>query len=1159
MCLGNKRKIEPSLEQPETENNENLSDLNKTEIANSIKSFRFKSEPYHKPANKIHGCDRCTTSFDYEHDLLRHKKLDHLNPDTDFKQYFADFSYLGSVKNTPKEAEPVVGKIEEIIVNNKVLKIVYMNVNSIQSKNKQQKVGRGVIDSKADIVILAETKLHKNSQEFKVQGYYQAKSLTRRAGAGGLLVMAKKTVKIHSIVAKNVLPEIQVIQFEFNGQTIISVYRSPTVKLMSVPERVHHKTFVDHLENRIKKLKDKPYVLVGDFNLGSLAECDFDPDLRASGFDDDSGSIGTKTYINQIWSDFYFNHCLQQWVCEPTFPSHQSILDILMTPVGQNIKLDIGKDLFKGNFDHYALIFEIDTNFETNETPRTRRVKTHANWQKFRDILIREKIHTHIHTKQTTNEMARFITSKVKAAYDEAIPEVIVKPPKDCYLHKETKRYTRKATKLRQKRRTFAPNSPEFISIQNKLKILDKCIDEKIKHDRAYYQTKKLEISKNQRKNFFTHFKEAKGKPSINITGPVLDLDGILKTSDQDVADSFGNLMGEQLKPGKKPTVNWFEPYPEAMKSTNKFYVSIEMVKKQIGLSRNGAACGPDGIPMEAFAVASDILAEPLSVLFNFINQSGEIPELFKISRVKMLYKKNEKSDMLNYRPLAMSSHLGKLWERVVNCHLMDHLENNKHLSNRQFGFRRNMGTTENLLKLHEHITDKLEAEGCTLEIWSFDLQKAFDKLDHAKVLNLLHKSGVNGFLGLSIQNWLINRKQYVEVGNCKSDETCVGRSCVQGSVLGPTLWLLYIQSLTTKLDSLGIQYFAYADDISIVQKLKTDQDKIDFENSLETLQKWSENYDMQWSPLKTQRLVLKYQNCPEPTPPFQMFFGGKEIIPMETSCTSLGAIIGRSCSFKEQRKKVCSTIKSLTGLMLQSLEGLTPDLVHRYYQVYIMPNLIYCCQVWQSGDETQLQPIVNAISKFWKLSPAGKPPKDFIEPRILFILFDLNYVKKMKDGRSPLDFDEIFKISTTGNTRENLEEKLAAPTFRLEISRYKFSNRVRPYWNSLPKDIRHLSYNSFKKEAKTYVLNNSERFLNFGNRNRARPRDLPEIVPYIPPKVATTIQTTIKNKINKPSTSVKRLNKEIKIVKPVDQNTRIHKAAPIIKPKKPYRPEQEE
>jgi hypothetical protein len=137
-----------------------------------------------------------------------------------------------------------------------------------------------------------------------------------------------------------------------------------------------------------------------------------------------------------------------------------------MTPVGHNIKVDVNKDLFEGSFDHYALDFEIDTNFETNETPRTRRAKTHANWEKFREILIREKIHTLIYASSTTNEMAQLITSKIKAAYDEAIPEVIVKQPKDCYLHKETKRYTRRAARLRKKLRTFEPGSHDYISIK---------------------------------------------------------------------------------------------------------------------------------------------------------------------------------------------------------------------------------------------------------------------------------------------------------------------------------------------------------------------------------------------------------------------------------------------------------------------------------------------------------------------------------------------------------------------------------------------------------------------------------------------------------------------------------------------------------------------
>ena len=722
MCLNISKTSSSSSDQPEAEANNSANDI---QIKQAIRTFRFKrDEYYHDPNYKPYSCDICMTSYDHEHTLIRHKKFHHLNPDTDFAQRFPNFAYLYTPYANPryaKEDTPTVGKVEEVIVDNKCLKLVYININSLQSKNKQLRVRRGIIESKADIVILAETKIHEGTQEYKVPGYYQAANLVRRAGAGGLMVMVKSTIKIHKIVKKNVLDEIQVIQFEFSGQTIISVYRSPTVKLMSVPEREHHETIIGYLKTQIKKLKDKPFYLVGDFNLSDMVKCDFNPDPRVSGFEDD---LPTKTYIRQIWSDFYFEYCLQQWVNEPTYPSHQSILDILMTPIGTNVELTVDKDLFSGNFDHYALVFKIDTNFETNETPRYRRVKTHANWMKFWEILRNENLHTHIYTKKTPKEMTEYLISKVRSAYDEAIPEVKIKPPKDCYLHRETKRFSRKATKLRKVCRRFKPGSPEYVDIKRKLKILDKCVDNMIKHDRAFHQVKKLGVSKNQKKNLYKHVQEANGKPSVNITGPVIDLNNILRTSDKDVANSFGDLMGEQLKPGDAPNVDWFKPYPKGVENTDRFYVSIEMIKKQIGLSRNDAAPGPDTIPMEAFSVASDILAEPISVLFNFILQTGDVPELFKISRVKMLFKKGEKSDMLNYRPLAMSSHLGKLWERVVNCHLMDFLEKYKKLSDRQYGFRRGRGTTENIIRLHEHVADRLEAEKCTIEVWNFDLRR---------------------------------------------------------------------------------------------------------------------------------------------------------------------------------------------------------------------------------------------------------------------------------------------------------------------------------------------------------------------------------------------------------------------------------------------------
>ena len=151
--------------------------------------------------------------------------------------------------------------------------------------------------------------------------------------------------------------------------------------------------------------------------------------------------------------------------------------------------------------------------------------------------------------------------------------------------------------------------------------------------------------------------------------------------------------------------------------------------------------------------------------------------------------------------------------------------------------------------------------------MWNFDLTKAFDMLEHAKALDLLHGSGIYGQFGLVIQNWLTKRTQTVEVGSSKSEERVVGRSCVQGSVLGPTLWLLYIQSLTTILDRLGVEYMAYADDISIYQRISTEEEKKRFEGILKILQIWSKDYGMNWSPLKTQRMVFKYQNLRETTP----------------------------------------------------------------------------------------------------------------------------------------------------------------------------------------------------------------------------------------------------------------------------------------------------
>jgi hypothetical protein len=167
----------------------------------------------------------------------------------------------------------------------------------------------------------------------------------------------------------------------------------------------------------------------------------------------------------------------------------------------------------------------------------------------------------------------------------------------------------------------------------------------------------------------------------------------------------------------------------------------------------------------------------------------------------------------------------------------------------------------------------------------------------------------------------LTTQKQYVEIGTKRSPEAEVGRSCVQGSVLGPTLWLIYVNSLLVRLEAAGVDVHAYADDVSIIKHIETDAEKEEFELILEILLTWAKDFNMIWNPLKTQRLVFKHRGCREPCPPRVIHFNGDQIIPMDskslkTKCESLGVLISKNLIFLDHINRVTNSIKSMTTLM---------------------------------------------------------------------------------------------------------------------------------------------------------------------------------------------------------------------------------------------------
>ena len=1029
----------------------------------------------------------------------------------------------------PKEAlrkNNLKKKKQEKVEFHRVIDFCVQNCNSVHSERKDKLTKLGIKDSKADVIVLTETKLGEGSNDFQVPGYKIVAQRDRKRGAGGIMILAKTGLIITDAEAGDVVEEIQVATFKINSLMVIGVYRSPTI-IFPTTDREHHGRLIKYLDNKIDSHKG-PYVVTGDFNLGYLAKYNFRPPNLPEQRD------GEEPTYHQAWQQWFSLHDLQQHVDVPTFAASDSRLDLCMTPNGQDVStLQVSNSIFGPSFDHHTLLFSIPMEFETTEIPRYRRVQTPETWKKYRASLLKLNI-----AKNVTNLVQQqyptggyenkedcvndYFMKEVTDAYEKATPEVLVKtPPIEGYLSQGTVQLIRRSKNrygaLKKGKDSGLWSEEKIAKVKQEIKIMQKAIRFQMKRDRKNNEMRTLENSLKKNDGFYKLMNRITKKPKSS-NNAVRDEEGNLQTKPADIANTFNDYLGKTLEGGEKVDIVWTEiAWAQTKKGLKKGYferfvkpsvdpegprvdgkleileqvwITPEAVANEIKKAKKDAQGGPDGLPMNVFAEAVDILSEPLAMLYNMVNQSGNVPKAWKITRVVMLHKKKSQDDVKNYRPLSMSDHVGKIWERLINSALKAHLEKHGLLDPHQHGFRGNMGTQTNLLEMWEEIINRLEKDGSLVELWSYDLTKAFDLLDHNKVLHLLKKAGVTGSIGIVIQNWLCGRTQYVQNEGAKSRQVPVNKSCVQGSCLGPTLWLVYIQSLLNRLKANGAVYYGYADDIAIVKTIKTDEDKEKFEITLKILEDWAIEYGMSWSPLKTQRLVMKYKGCVEPRPPHEIKFLGEIIEPLECKAESLGLLISKNCIFGDHIKRIADRIKAISCKIRRNIISRDPDIMQKVYNGWAQSRIDYVSVVYNPSTEALLAPITKSANSFWKLCSSGKPHEKFIEPRVRLIINDLIMFHNISTGRSPLDFKSIFKTTSPTDPEMILKnvrfrnKKIVIPKLRLQLSRLSFSFRVRPYWNLLPNEFKTMKQQKFKSEVKDYILKNKQKFLNIGLRD---------------------------------------------------------------------------
>jgi len=228
----------------------------------------------------------------------------------------------------------------------------------------------------------------------------------------------------------------------------------------------------------------------------------------------------------------------------------------------------------------------------------------------------------------------------------------------------------------------------------------------------------------------------------------------------------------------------------------------------------NKKSSGFDEITVDILKQSIISIAEPLTLIVNASFSTGIVPRLIKIAKVCPVYKGGAKDEFSNYRPISVLPSMSKIFEKLVYNRLSKYLTKLNILSQYQYGFRSNHSTYMALLDFYNKVSKCIDDKNIAIGVF-IDLQKAFDTLDHSVLLSKLAHYGVRGISHTWFSNYLVNRKQYIYLNNCVSDYSSVVCGVPQGSILGPLLFLLYINDIVNC--SRMLYFTLFADDTNLL------------------------------------------------------------------------------------------------------------------------------------------------------------------------------------------------------------------------------------------------------------------------------------------------------------------------------------------------------
>ena len=931
------------------------------------------------------------------------------------------------------------------------LRCLYTNADTLANKLTELKT---VIDmEKPHLVAVTEvvpkhSKLSTNGSELQIEGYTAWHNLDEIKGtespkARGIVIYTQHGLDVHvEKVGTETMQEALFISIKLHKSKdsflVGTMYRSPN-------------STSDNNDNLLKIIKSlgpvskySHILLLGDYNFKNI---DWESGLVSGNCDDEEKFL-------EATQDAY----LYQHVRQPTRARGRdvpSLIDLIFTNE-ENMISNVEHLSPLGSSDHCVIKFTYNCYIDGN--PGQRRLKYCYDKGDFDEI--RKELKNDWNKMITTGDIDKDYDSFLQRYKDSVSRHIPTK--RSCSTNSDENKKRKLSLdmnvmsqikiKQRRWRRYMETKDPEKYKLyrvqRNYVKKLVKQAMKKIEKEVA------SKIKSNP-KHFWAYV-NSKSKARQNIPKLRCPITGITCTSDYENATA----LSEQFKSVFTKEPDGPLPHLTDKKTENvlqDLYITENMVFEKLTKLNKAKSPGPDGVHPHVLREIAAEISKPLAIIFNNSIKSQKAAQFWKIANIAAVFKKGAKDDPQNYRPISLTSVVCKVFESIIRDHIMKYLIDNQLLSLKQYGFMMGRSTTLQLLKVLDFWTQAFD-DGDQIDCIYLDFKKAFDTVPHKRLIAKLEHKGIQGNILGWIKNYLQNRTQQVVINGVCSDEVNVLSGVPQGSVLGPLLFLVYIDDLPLRVLS---EVFLFADDTKLFRIILNKRDQAILQKDLNCLNDWSNKWLLEFNPSKCKFVHFGKQKYINNAYYLVDKDGFRNEIQNKEFEKDIGIFVDKKLDFGLHIAQKTKQANQIMGIIRRTFRYMSEDMFVMLYTTLVRPHLEYGVSVWNPYKKKYIDQIEKVQRR------ATKQVSSLCHLSYELRLKKLNlYTLSFRRLRG--DMIETFKImtnlydcevspnlilSTNTRTRGN-DKKLSTRRARHDFRKHFFTLRITKQWNSLPNEV---------------------------------------------------------------------------------------------------------